>query len=258
MSPEHWGMLTSVGLFFGMLVTLDVGYRLAQRNRAPDPTLTHEGIGAIEAAVFALLGLLLAFSLDGAMTRLDKRRQLVVDEATAIRAAYDRISVLPEAEQPAMRQMFRDYLDKRLSAYEKFPNQAAAEEAMQNAELVEKQMWQRGIAATRNDTNRDTALLFLPAINQMEHVTTERKMALHIHLPPLVFGLLIAVSLLSGLLAGFAMAKRQRRSWLHLVLYAFVVAISIFILIDLEYPRTGHVQLRAVDDALYHLRDSIR
>jgi len=73
-----------------------------------------------------------------------------------------------------------------------------------------------------------------------------------------VFVLLICVSLLSGVLAGFAMSKRRRRSWLHLVLYAFVVAISIFILIDLEYPRTGHVQLQAVDKALVELLDSIR
>jgi len=159
MNPEHWGILTSIGLFFGMLVALDVGYRLAERSATadPDPSLTHEGIGAIEAAVFALLGLLLAFSLDGAMTRLDTRRQLVVDEATAIRAAYDRISVLPDAAQPEMRQLFRDYLDKRLSAYAKFPDHAAAEAAMKSAEVVERQIWARAIAATRNDTNRDTS-----------------------------------------------------------------------------------------------------
>jgi len=258
MSPELWGAALSVALFFALLVALDVGYRLAQRSATPDPALSHEGIGVIEAAVFGLLGLLLAFSLDGAMARLDVRRQLVVEEATSIRAAYDRIALLPDADQPEMRRLFREYLDKRLNAYAKFPNQAAAEEAMGAAEEVERQIWKRAVTASKNNPDRDVGLLLLPAINQMEHVTTARKMALHTHLPPLVFVLLISMALLSGVLAGFAMAKRPRRSWLHLVLFAFVIASSIFILIDLEYPRTGHVQLQAVDKVLVDLRDSIQ
>jgi len=258
MNPEVWGTALSVGLFFGMMVALDIGYRLAQRAVQTDPELSHEGIGVIEAAVFGLLGLLLAFSLEGGMARLDVRRQLVVDEASSIRAAYDRLDLLPEADQPEMRLLFREYLDKRLNAYAKFPDQAAAEHAMGAAEEVERQIWKRAVTASQANPNRDVGLLLLPAVNQMEHVTTERKMALHTHLPPLVFVLLISMSLLSGVLAGFAMTKRQHRSWLHLVLYAFVISVTIFILIDLEYPRTGHVQLQAVDRALVDLRDSIK
>ena len=263
MNLEHSAIAVSVGLFFGMLAALDMGYRLGERSAKAhtaiaDSALAHEGIGAIEAAVFALLGLLLAFSLDGAMSRLDVRRQLVIDEATSIRAAYDRIDVLPESDQPELRRMFREYLDARLSAYQKFPDRAAAEAGMKVAEQIEKQIWARAVAVSRSNPNRDVGLLLLPAINQMEHVTTERKIALHVHLPWLVFVLLISVALLSGVLAGFAMAKRQRRSWLHLVFYAFVVAITIFILMNLEYPRAGHVQLDAVDRALLELRESIR
>ena len=36
-------------------------------------------------------------------------------------------------------------------------------------------------------------------------------LVLHAHLPLLIFGLLICVTLLSGLLAGYAMAKRKPR-----------------------------------------------
>jgi ABC-type glycerol-3-phosphate transport system permease component len=76
-------------------------------------------------------------------------------------------------------------------------------------------------------------------------------------LPPLIFILLTVVALVSGLLAGYATAKRGRRSWLHLLLYAGVIAITVYAVLDLEYPRFGLIHLGAADQALRQLRDSI-
>ena len=51
--------------FCRMMACLEIGYRIGRRNSADHRELTHEGIGVIEAAIFALLGLLLGFSLPG-------------------------------------------------------------------------------------------------------------------------------------------------------------------------------------------------
>ena len=258
MGQENLSIVLSLALFVGMLVLLDVGYRLGARKLHEHPESSHEGIGVIEAAVFALLGLLLAFSLSDAMTRLEQRRQMVVDEANAISTAYDRVDLLPPSDQAEMRKLFRVYLDTRIRAYEMFPNDRAAEAGMDQAERLEDAIWARAVVAARNSPDRSAELLLLPALADMDGITTERKIALHTHIPPFVFVLLISVALLSGLLAGYAMAKRRSRSWLHLLLYAVVVSVTIFVLLDLEYPRSGHVQLKAVDQAMYDLRDSIK
>jgi uncharacterized membrane protein YfcA len=92
----------------------------------------------------------------------------------------------------------------------------------------------------------------------MIDVTTSRTVALYTHLPSLIFALLMIVALLSGLCAGYAMAKRKRRSWLHMVIYAPVVAVTIYAVIDLDHPRSGSIRLDAADNALAKLRDSIR
>ena len=92
----------------------------------------------------------------------------------------------------------------------------------------------------------------------MVDVTTSRTIALHTHLPPLIFGLSVAVALLSGLLAGYDMAKRRRRSWLHMMLYSLVIALTVFTFLDLDYPRFGLIRLNAADNAMLGLRDSIR
>lgn len=68
MSAAQLAIAISTGLFLSMFACLEVGYRVGWRNTQKHPT-AQEGIGAIEAAIFALLGLLLGFSFSGATTR---------------------------------------------------------------------------------------------------------------------------------------------------------------------------------------------
>ena len=258
MDPVRSALAISGLLFVGMMICLDIGYRLGTPPDSAGSDLTHEGVGAIEAAVFALLGLLLGFSFAGATSRLDARRDLIVKEANAIGTAYLRLDLLPANEQPAMRKLFSDYLDARLSAYQKLPDVAAANQEFTHADQLQKDIWSGAVAAYNSTHSEAIERTVLPAINDMIDVTTSRTVALHTHLPALIFALLITVALLSGLLAGFAMAKRRTRSWMHTILYAFVVSITIYAVLDLDYPRGGVIRLTAADKALTQLRDSIR
>jgi len=258
MDPAGWALAISLLLFLGMLVCLDAGYRLGTPHEDADRELTHEGVGAIEAAVFALLGLLLGFSFAGATSRLDTKRTLVVEEANAIGTAYLRLDLLPPDHQLAMRALFRNYLDARLGFYQKLPDLAAAQQELVRAEKLQKDIWSAAIAAYRSDHSEAVERTLLPALNQMIDITTTRTIALHTHLPTLIFALLVCVALLSGLLAGFAMAERRTRSWLHMLLYAAVISLTIYAVLDLEYPRFGLIRLQSADQALKDLRDSIR
>lgn len=80
----------------------------------------------MEGAVFALLGLLIAFTFSGAATRFDTRRQLIIEETSDIGTAYLRLDLLPVEAQPGLREKFREYVDARLEVYRKLPDIAAA------------------------------------------------------------------------------------------------------------------------------------
>ena len=92
----------------------------------------------------------------------------------------------------------------------------------------------------------------------MIDVTTARTIALQTHLPRLIVAVLVCVALLSGLLAGYAMARRRSRSWLHMALYAAVLAVTIYTVLDLDHPRLGLIRIDSADQALIQLRDSIK
>lgn len=258
MNPTQVAIVLAIGLFVALLGSLEIGYRAGRRSSEKHPGLAHEGIGVIEAAIFALLGLLLAFAFAGGTSRLDARRQLVIQEANAIGAAYLRLDLLPSGDQAEMRRLYREYLDARIRAYDQLPDLNAVHRELERAAKLQQVIWARAVVSSRSDASQDVARLLLPALGEMIDVTTSRTVALHTHLPFLIFALLIGMALLSGLLAGYAMAKRNSRSLLHMALYAAVVAITIYVILDLDFPRSGLIRLDAADNALVKLRDSIR
>ena len=53
-----YGLEVAGGLFLGMLLLLETGRRIGIRRAAQDPDGAQRGIGAVEGAIFGLLGLL--------------------------------------------------------------------------------------------------------------------------------------------------------------------------------------------------------
>jgi hypothetical protein len=246
------------GLFCGLLVCLEVGYRFGRDRYGRNGTLAYEGTGVLEGALFTLLGLLLGFSFAGATSRLDSRHELIVREANAIETAYSRLDLLPPAEQPALRHLFRDYLDVRVEAYEKFAEREASTREFERASEIQHRIWSQAVSASQADPTQDAGRLLLPALNEMADVATARAMALEFHLPAFIFYPLICLALLTALLAGYAMSKRQSRSWLHILLYSTTISITIYGIFDFDNPRYGLIRADAADQALLQLRDSIR
>jgi hypothetical protein len=247
-----------VGLSGGILASLEVGYRTGRNKSRMNPEQAFEGTGAMEAAIFSLLGLLLAFSFSGATSRIDARRQLIVQGANTIAAAYQRLDLLPVADQPELRQLFREYLDARLQGFQKILDRPAADEEFARAARIEQQIWSQVLAAGRTDPSHNGGRLLLPALNQVSDVANQRAVALETYMPELICWLLVCVVLMSAVLAGHAMARRARRSWLHMVLFSAIISLTISVMFDFNYPRYGLIRVDAVDNVLLRLRDSMQ
>jgi len=146
-----------------------------------------------KSACLVFSGPLLWFSFSGGTSRLDTKRQLIVQEANAIGTAFLRLDLLAASNQPEIRRLFREYLYTRLRVYEKLPDLQAAEQELARAEKIQQDIWSRAVVASRDDPSQNTARLLLPALNEMIDITTSRTIALHTHLPPLIFALLMGV-----------------------------------------------------------------
>ena len=235
-------------LFVALLLSISLGRVLAERRLAADPEATRNGTGAIEGVIFALLGLLMAFTFSGASTRFEQRRELIVTEANAIGTAWLRLDVLPADAQPPLRDAFRRYVDSRLAAYADPGNQAEFEKRLAKSVTIQKQIWQLAVAAgKRPDAQPASNILLLPALNEMIDITTTRAVALKMHQPAIIFVLLIAMTLVASVLAGLAMAEARAGYWFHRIGYAAIMAVIIYVIIDLEHPRIGLIRVDSFD-----------
>jgi hypothetical protein len=243
----------------GMLLLLEIGRRIGTHRLLQDPEGARAGTGAIEGAVFALLGLLIAFTFSGAASRFDSRRALIIEETNAIGTAYLRLDLLPASAQLSLRDLFRQYVDARLEAYRKIPDLQAALAELDKATRLQGEIWSQAVAAGRIEGAPPPAtMLLLPALNQMIDITTTRTMAVKTHPPVIIFVMLFGLALASALLAGHGMAGSKSRSWIHLLSFAAVMAVLIYVILDIEFPRLGLIRVDAFDQVLVELRESMK
>jgi len=257
MNQNLSSILSAVGLFFGMVLLLEVGRWLGRRRQDKDEAGARAGLGAVEGAVFALMGLLIAFTFSGAATRFDSRRQLIIEEANAIGTAWLRLDLLPAATQPELRELFRRYLDARLAAYEKIPDWEAVHGELARANALQTEIWNRATVACREAANPLTAQL-IPALNEMFDIASTRTAAAQIHPPSIIFIMLSVLALMSSLLAGHAMADGKSRSWIHVVGFALILSATVYVILDLEFPRLGLIRIDAFDQVLVELRGTMK
>lgn len=159
-------------LFLGMLVSLEIGRRLALR--AAPGTGDKEGLGVIDGAIFALLGLLVAFTFSGAAARFEERRHLIVEEANDIGTAYLRIDLLPAEAQPEIRDLFRQYVDARLAIYRDVRDLDIVRSRMTRSQELQGEIWSKSVAASKQTNPTTASMLLLPALNAMFDITTVR------------------------------------------------------------------------------------
>jgi len=246
----------AIALFPGMLILVELGRRLGQRRLKRDPEGPRVGTGAIEAAVLGLLGLLLAFQFSGAAARFDARRQIIVSQANAIGTAWLRLDLLPAEDQPALRDLFRQYVDALLALVARLPDIAAFDAEVSRVNALLSQIWTQAVVACR-DQPPSTVTLLLAALNEMIDLTTTRAIAVRTHAPLVVSGLLFCVALVSAVLAGYAAAPARQRPLMHMLLFAAITAIAVFVILDLEFPRVGFIRVDVADQALTALRASM-
>jgi hypothetical protein len=249
--------ILSAALLAGILLLIETGRRIGTRRLSEEGESASKGFGALVGAVFGLLGLVLAFLFSGALTRFDSRRHLVVEEANEIGTAWLRVDLLPAESQPAMRELFRRYLDSRMEVYQRLPDLAAAKAELDRSVALQGEIWVLAVAASQKTGTNAAPMLLLSSLNAMFDITTTRTEAARLHPPLVIFVMLGVLALACSLFAGYDMASRPRLNLLHSVAFAIVLSVTVYVIIDLEFPRIGLIRMTDSDQVLVELRKSM-
>jgi hypothetical protein len=253
--------LAAILLIAGFTLLLWFGHEsgrfTARRSLATGGTPV-KGIGVAEGTVFTLLGLLLAFTFSGAAQRFEQRRHLITTEANAIGTAYLRIDILPAESQAPIRTLFREYVRVRTELFYSDSDDNFTER-LQACQALQQRIWQQSQrAAGMPGASPAASMLMLPALNEMIDITTTRRVALINHPPTTIFVLLGILCLLASVLTGYAGGESRQRSWLHILSFCLTLAITAYVIIDLEFPRLGLIQVETADQIIAELEQGMR
>lgn len=235
-------------ILFPIMVVLVIAGRRYRKTVSDASTSS-----AIEGAVFALFGLLLAFTFSGAIGRYDDHRKILVEEANAIGVAYLRLNLLAPNARPAIQQDFHKYAEVREHRFD-HPDGSPEyiESTKQTYELLGRIWTNTTAAAMSPDAHPDAVRLLVPALNNMIDVTSVRKNAYSMHPPAIIFLLLFFLAGACSFMAGYGMEGDHH--WLYTAALAFTVTFTIYVTLEIEYPLYGLIHLpsqKEVYDDLY-------
>ncbi len=239
-------LVSFTGLIVLTLGFLEIGRLISVHAIKSGLKTQTSGAGSVETIVFGLLGLLIAFTFSGAESRLEYRRQLIINAANSISTAYTRSDLLSSDAQPKMRNLLKEYTVIRTNVYQGQENLSSKNSLMDDSDRLQKQIWQLAVTDCQKSETRTCDMLLLPALSDVFSVATLRQAALLNHPPTEVYILLVIISLCGALLVGYTLPVSKKRNLLYMLIYALTISIIITMIIDMELPRSGFIR---VDDA---------
>lgn len=255
--------LLAAGAFFGLLIILMfsvyIGRRFGQWQMARSALKNVEVVNVAEGAVFALLGLLVAFTFTGAYDRFEARKNFIIEEANAVDTAYLRIDLLPKYTQAKLKDHFKHYVDTRLALYQKHTDFGPLGNKLDRDQLhqIELDIWNDTMSALQTVSNPAVIQLTVSGVNAMFEIANKRLDITELHPPFIIFALLIGLTVMSALLAGYSTAGNKISNSLHILCYVAIMAFIIYVIIDIEYPRHGLIRVNSFDYVLQEARDNM-
>jgi hypothetical protein len=254
----------AVAFFISSLILLNYGRRLGLKYLQQKRADSMAGLPAVEGAVFALIGLLVAFTVSGALQRFDERRQLVLQEANAASTAHDRLGLFEEHVAHGLRANLREYVAARIELY-RMPhdfsllegNEVWSREQQQKIAKLKVGLWDGTLAACTTDF-RPACTLNVPALSNLFDLARLRVGAAEKHPPHILFVMLFGLGLGASLLAGFGMAAAKARSWIHMVTFAATLAVTLYVVTELEFPRLGLINIESFDRFLVEAYEQMK
>ncbi len=98
----------------------------------------------------------------------------------------------------------------------------------------------------------------MPPINDWIDLSSTRLSMNNLGTPPMVMPTVLVLSLIASVLAGFTMSRHPRRSLLHNVAFAGILALVIYVIHDLDNPRSGLIRVDQMDENIRQVEQSLR
>jgi len=229
-------------IFFGvMILALELGFRVGKKRRDTWRNAESGGGGIVQTSIFAVLGLVLAFTYSAGLTRFEARKAALLNEANAIGTAFLRADLASEPGRTELMEALYEYAVTR-----SLPPRSAVTRKGQKVFLLktlEKQasIWPATKRVIDQENPDPLEVSIVSSINSVLDAHTIRFAAVIDGLHPTIIFLLALVTLSAMAVAGFNAGIHGRMSRWRMTAFAIVLTALVFVTLDLDRPNDGTI-----------------
>jgi hypothetical protein len=240
-------------LFMLMLVFNALGFKFRQHHLKKGVINEALNLGTIEGSLLGLIALFLAFTFNMAANRYDERRKVIVEEANDIGTAILRADLYPEPTRSKLRVDFKHYVEARIAYYQAGIDADKIETATKNTNFYSDRLWKQVTESAQKPENVLRSQMMVPAMNTMIDVVTTRAAIKDATVPESIIWLLFTLILSSAFVIGYCNAP-HRMNRLLVIIFSIMIALTVFLILDLDRPSRGLINVEQSEQAIVALR----
>jgi len=236
--------LVGIVVLIILFSALELGYRIGFSRRELWKGADSSSGQYILTSMFALLGLMLAFTYGAGVSRFDASKQSITVEANAIRVAFLRADMVAEPESTELKQALLDYARTRIVKQQVLITREQFQEILRKSLQEQSKLWlitEKIVKQSQPGSN--VAPLLVDAVNQVISAHTTRVSAAIDRLPSAVLLMLLFIASATLSVAGFSAGISGRMNRLRMTTFALVLAGVLFIIYDFDQPRDGFIRI---------------
>lgn len=226
-----------------LLMSLEAGYRigLKQRKKLLDAE-TGGGTVALNS-MFALLGLILAFTYASGVSRYEARKQAVIEEANVLGTAYLRAELIADPGGRALKEAIVAYAKTRAIPRKHILTNTEAEKILKNSLQAQSKLWATLKKALLQSKPGVIEGSMVAAMNDVLDLHTIRLAAIYDKLPSAVIWMLVFISSTTIVVTGFNAGLSGKISRWRTTALALTITGVMLLIVDFDRPRDGLIQV---------------
>lgn len=233
--------LNFAGTILMIVAAIEVGYRLGCKRHRRSEEEKESPVSAIANAILGLAAFMLAFTFGIVAERHAARRELVREEAIAIRTAWQRSDFLPESDRPVAAKLLMKYVTDRIDFAEANDLQPEHVQALlASTQQLQDQLWNMAVVNARKDMNSDVAALYIDSLNTMNGLHVQRvAVGIQARIPSEIWLALYCITLLGVFSVGYQTAIAASKRTIVGPILALSFALAFALIASLDHPESG-------------------
>ena len=236
MSVASWSewVCFAVTLVF-VLFSHEVGFRFGTRRRLKPGENPEASAGTLSGTTIGLLAFMLAFTFNGAATNHHARKDLIIDEANAVRAAYQRAMALPAPYRAEINGLLREYVDIRVKA----PGLRPAERklALGRSMAIQGELWALALVLQQKQPDVPMVGPFMESLREVFDLHVRRvEAAFQSRIPSIIWTVLYLLTFITMAMVGYRIGLTGIRSTFTELSMALAFSAVLLVIAALDRP----------------------